>query len=305
MTILLCLLLLPVTAAAGEELEVPAPSAILIERETGTVLWEKNCDERLAPASVTKVMTILLVAEALDAGELRYEDEVTVSATAASMGGSQVYLEEGERMEVRELLKCVVVASANDAAVALAEHMAGSEAAFVLRMNERAAELGMEHTHFSNCTGLPTEGEHLTTARDISLMARELLGHRWITEYTTIWTDSIRDGTFGLSNTNKLIRFYPGATGLKTGYTAAAGHCLAASAERDGVEYIAVVLHCASSEERFASAKTLLGYGFGSFTLVDASMEGAPKPIPVNLGSADYIQPVLGESAKLVLKKAD
>ncbi|MBQ4382526.1 MAG: D-alanyl-D-alanine carboxypeptidase, partial [Oscillospiraceae bacterium] len=257
----------PVPASVSD-LEIAAPSAILVERETGAVIYEKNAHDRLAPASVTKVMTLLLLAEAIDRGDLKMEDTVTCSAAASSMGGSQVYLKEGEQLPVKELLKCVVVASANDAAVALAEHLAGTESAFVALMNRRAKELGMADTVFSNCTGLPAQSEHLSSAADIAAMARELLSHSWIKDFTTIWTDSIRDGQFGLTNTNKLIRFYPGATGLKTGYTDTAGHCLAASALRDGVEYIAVVLHCASSQERFESAKALLSFAFANYTLV-------------------------------------
>lgn len=290
---------------SAEGLDVPAPSAILMEKETGTVLWEKNADERLRPASVTKVMTILLIVEAVDAGTLGLDDVITCSANAAGMGGSQVFLEEGEQMPLREMLKCIVVASANDAAVAVAEHMAGSEAAFAARMNERARELGMANTHFTNCTGLMDDPEHLTTARDIAIMSRELIKHDWIKEYTTIWMDTIRDGQFGLSNTNKLVRFFDGATGLKTGYTSSAGHCLAATAMRDGVEYIAVVLHCASSAERFESAKTLLGYAFGAYTLVEPKPAEVLPVIPVKLGRVDYVQPVLGEEAKFLVRKSD
>lgn len=291
------------TSADG--LDVPAPSAILMEKETGKVLWEKNADERLRPASVTKVMSILLIVEAVDSGALKLTDTITCSAYAAGMGGSQVFLEEGEQMPLSEMLKCIVVASANDATVAVAEHMAGSEAAFVARMNERASQLGMANTHFTNCTGLMDDPEHLTTARDIAIMSRELIKHDWIKEYTTIWTDTIRDGQFGLSNTNKLIRFFDGATGLKTGYTSSAGRCLAATAMRDGVEYIAVVLHCSTSAERFESAKTLLGYAFGAYTLVTPKPVEVLPVIPVKLGRTDYVQPVLGEGGKLLVRKSD
>ncbi|MGM9522194.1 MAG: D-alanyl-D-alanine carboxypeptidase family protein [Oscillospiraceae bacterium] len=289
----------------AEDIDIPAPSAILIEKETGQVLYEKNADELLEPASVTKVMTILLIVEAVDSGAMSLDDMISVSARAASMGGSQVYLEEGEQMQLSEMLKCIVVSSANDAAVAVAEHMAGSEQAFVARMNERAAELNMTNTNFTNCTGLLESSEHRTSARDIAIMARELIKHDWIKEYTTIWMDTIRDGTFGLSNTNKLIRFYSGATGLKTGYTSSAGHCLAATAERDGVEYIAVVLHCASSADRFESAKTLLSYAFGAYTLVSSVPDEVLPPIKVTLGDADYIQPVVSDSAGVLVKKSD
>ena len=291
--------------ADASELVIPAPSAILIERETGTVLYEKDADRKLEPASVTKVMTILLIAEAIDAGEIGFDDTVIVSARAANMGGSQVYLKEGEEMSVREMLKCIVVSSANDCAVAMAEYLAGSEEGFVIRMNERAAELGMVNTSFKNCTGLYDDPTHLTTARDIALMSREVLSHRWIRDFTTIWTDTIRDGTFGLSNTNKLIRFYPGATGLKTGYTSRAGRCLSASAERDGVEYIAVVLNCATTEDRFESAKTLLSYAFANYTTVKVLPGSVIPPVPVELGKARFVQPVLAEEKSVVVKKSE
>ena len=223
------------------ELELAAPSSILMEKTTGEVLYEDNADEKLRPASVTKVMTLLLVMEALEDGRIGWDDMVTTSAAAAAKGGSQIYLEENEQLPLTEMLKSVVVSSANDCACALAEHIAGSEAAFVQRMNERAQELGMANTHFVNCTGLddgPDANEHLTTARDIAIMSRELLKHEKIKEYTTIWMDTVRNGEFGLSNTNKLVRFYDGTTGLKTGYTSGAGYCLSASAERrrDGTD---------------------------------------------------------------------
>ena len=256
--------------------EVPAPSCLLMDRATGTVLYEKNADEPLAPASVTKVMTLLLVMEAIERGQLDWDDTVTASAAAAAKGGSQVYLEEGEQMSLREMVKCVVVSSANDCATALAEAVAGSESGFVEKMNQRAKELGMEHTHFANCTGLDDEAgpeEHYTTARDIAIMSRALLQHDEIREFTTIWMDTIRDGAFGLSNTNKLVRFYQGTTGLKTGYTASAGYCMSASAERDGMELIATVMHCESSTDRFESAKALLDYGFAAY-------RAAPVPLP-------------------------
>ena len=290
---------------AVEDLPLTVPSAVLMEKETGEVLYELNAHERMAPASVTKVMTMLLVMEAVEAGRLDLEEEVTASAHAAEMGGSQIFLKEGERMTARELLKSVAVASANDAAVALAEHLAGSEEAFVARMNARAAELGMADTVFANCTGLPTEGEHLTTAYDIALMSRELIRHAAIKEFTTIWTDTVRDGAFGIANTNKLIRFYEGATGLKTGFTAEAMYCVAATAERDGVEYIAVVLHGETSAARFESAKVLLNYAFAEYTLVSALPDEALPPVPVELGEADAAQPVPAESPRLLLRRAE
>ena len=296
--------LLPVVRAAGPE--VAAPSAILMDAATGQVLYEKNSHERLRPASVTKVMTLLLVMEALDEGRLSWDQTVTASAAAAAKGGSQVYLEEGEQMTMDEMLKSVVVSSANDCATALAEAVAGSEAAFVERMNERAVELGMEDTHFVNCTGLDDEPEaetHLTSAYDIAVMSRELLQHEKIKEYTTIWMDTVRDGQFGLSNTNKLIRFYQGATGLKTGYTSSAGHCLSASAERDGLELIAVVLNCKSSTERFESAKALLDYGFANYALVTPQVPEDLGTVPVVLGTVDTITPVLETPQPILLDK--
>ena len=236
-------------AAAGETAEAAQPaldlsaaSAVLMEKETGTLLYEKASHEKLEPASVTKVMTLLLIFEALDSGRIAKEDVVTVSAYAAGMGGSQVYLKEGEQMTVGELVKCITVVSGNDAAVAMAEYLAGSETAFVEQMNRRAQELGMGDTTFLNCTGLPAQG-HVTSAHDIALMSRELvLNHPGIREYTTIWMDSIRNGAFGLTNTNRLVRFYQGATGLKTGSTDSALYCMSATAERDGMELIAVVM---------------------------------------------------------------
>ena len=228
-------LLLSVSARA---VEVSAPSALLMEKETGTVLFAKNEHEKLEPASVTKIMTLLLTMEAIDGGTLRYEDTVTASPHACSMGGSQIWLKEGERLTVDEMLKAVCVVSANDCAVALAEHLAGSEEAFVERMNRRAAELGMNDTTFKNACGLPAEG-HVTSAYDIALMSRELmLHHPDIRTYTTVWMDTLRDGASSLVNTNKLVRFYDGTTGLKTGSTSAAGYCISATAERDGMELI-------------------------------------------------------------------
>lgn len=304
----LALMLCVLPAARAEGVEIAAPSAILMDAATGTILYEKNAHERLAPASVTKIMTLLLVMEALDSGRISWDDMVTASETAAGKGGSQVYLEVGEQMSMDEMLKSVVVSSANDCATALAEHVAGSEAAFVERMNARAAELGLEDTHFVNCTGLddePNAAEHLTSAYDIAVMSRELLKHDEIRKYTTIWMDTVRDGQFGLSNTNKLVRFYQGTTGLKTGYTKAAGHCLSASAQRDGIELIAVVLHCESSSDRFQSAKALLDYGFANYALVSAELPEAPEPIRVKLGTQSLVTPVLQESAPVLIEKGE
>lgn len=304
----LALMICVLPAAKAEGLEIAAPSAILMDAATGTILYEKNAHERLAPASVTKVMTLLLVMEALDSGRITWDDMVTASETAAGKGGSQVYLEVGEQMSMDEMLKSVVVSSANDCATALAEHVAGSEAAFVERMNARAAELGLEDTHFVNCTGLddePNAAEHLTSAYDIAVMSRELLKHDEIRKYTTIWMDTVRDGQFGLSNTNKLVRFYQGTTGLKTGYTKAAGHCLSASAQRDGIELIAVVLHCESSSDRFQSAKALLDYGFANYALVSAELPDVPEPIRVKLGTQTLVTPVLQDSAPILIEKGE
>lgn len=294
----------PPVRAAGPD--IAAPSAILMDAATGTVLYEKNASERLRPASVTKVMTLLLVMEALDTGRIGWDDTVIASEAACAKGGSQVYLEPGEEMSMDEMLKSVVVSSANDCATALAEHVAGSESAFVGMMNQRAQELGLLDTNFVNCTGLddaPEAAEHLTTAHDIAVISRELLKHDRIRDYTTIWMDTVRGGKFGLSNTNKLVRFYQGTTGLKTGYTSAAGHCLAASAKRDGIELIAVVLHCASSADRFSSAKALLDYGFANYALVSAEMPEPLQPVPVTLGQKAAVQPELQQAAPILIEK--
>ena len=302
--VLLAGAMLPAVRAA--ELDLPAPSYVLMERSTGEVLLEHNAHERLRPASVTKVMTLLLIMEALDDGRIGWDDMVQTSAAAAAKGGSQIYLEENEQLPLEEMLKSIVVSSANDCACAMAEHIAGSEAAFVEMMNARAEQLGMTDTHFVNCTGLddePEAAEHLTTAYDIALMSRELLGHEGIKKYTTIWMDTVRDGQFGLSNTNKLVRFYDGTTGLKTGYTSAAGHCLSASAERNGMELIAVVLHCASSTDRFESAKALLNYGFSNYALVTPEPGELPA-VPVTLGTAAEITPVLADETPILIDKA-
>jgi len=293
------------SAESPADIDISAPSAILMEKETGTVLYEKDADRKLEPASVTKVMTILLIAEAVEAGTLKLDDMVTASAEAAGMGGSQVFLKEGEQMSADEMLKCIVVSSANDAAVAMAEHIAGTEQAFVARMNKRAAELGCANTNFTSCTGLLDDASHLTTARDVAVMSRELLRHGWIRKYTTIWMDTIRGGAFGLSNTNKLIYYYKGATGLKTGFTRAAGYCLSATAERDGVEYIAVVMGCADSKGRFESAKTLLSYGFANYALVDAAPSEALPPVPVTLGKAETVQPLIPDAGKLLVVRGE
>ena len=298
------LCILPARAAVAGAPEVAAGAAVLMEKETGTVLYEEHAHDKLEPASVTKVMTLLLVMEAIDNGTLGVDETVQVSARAASMGGSQVYLKEGETMTVRDLLKAVAVVSGNDAAVTLAERVAGSESAFVERMNQRAAELGMADTTFMNCTGLPAAG-HLTSAHDIAVMSRELiLRHPAIREYTTIWMDSIRDGAFQLSNTNKLIRFYDGATGLKTGSTDAALYCLSATAERDGMELIAVILKSPTSAQRFETAKSMLDFGFANYTVLDAHPAQALAPVDVLLGEAEQVQPVLAGTSRVLVEKA-
>lgn len=303
--VLLCMALPWQTRAA--EMDVNAKSALLMDAATGTVLFEKNAHEALAPASVTKIMTMLLIMEAIDSGSIGYDDMVTASESAAAKGGSQVYLKAGEQMAVSEMLKSIAVSSANDCACAMAEHLSGSEGAFVDRMNQRARELGMEDTHFVNCTGLddsPEATRHRTSAYDIALMSRELLTrHPDIKKYTTIWMDTIRNGAFGLSNTNKLIRFYPGATGLKTGFTSGAGYCLSATAQRDGMELIAVTMGCESAKIRNAACKQLLDYGFANFALVSPDLEDVPG-VPVVLGKEKTVPLTPGENRQLLVPKA-
>ncbi len=265
-----CLFGVPVSAETKDDMpfDVRADSAVLMEAETGTVLYAKNADRALPPASVTKIMTLLLFMEEVDGGNISLDEKLTVSEYAASMGGSQVYLEPGESMAAEELLKCVIIATANDAAVTLGEKVAGSEEAFVKRMNERAAELGMCNTNFENVTGLDdSTTKHLTSAYDIALMSQALLRHPKILEYSTIWMDTIRDGAFGLTNTNRLIRFYDGATGLKTGSTSKAGFCMSATAMRDGMHLIAVVMGADTRDIRNETAKQLLDYGFANYSL--------------------------------------
>ena len=289
--------------AQAAELAVESKSCLLMEKTTGQVLYAVNEHEPLEPASVTKVMTILLTMEAIDSGSLSYGDLVTASAYACSMGGSQIWLKENEQLTVEDMLKAVCVVSANDASVALAEHLAGSAEAFVEQMNQRAAELGMADTHFVNPTGLPAKG-HVTSAHDIALMSRELiLNHPDIRRFTTIWTDSLRDGAFGLSNTNKLIRFYPGATGLKTGSTDAALYCLSATAERDGMELISVVMGAPTSTQRFEGAKVLLNYGFAAYGLAQAQPPQPLAPIPVILGDQAAVTPRLAEDPTILAPK--
>ena len=293
----LCMVtLLPVQAAAVE-LPLTSRAALLMEKTTGQILFAQNEHEKLEPASVTKIMTLLLTMDAIDSGALAYDDVVTVSANAAGMGGSQVFLAEGEQITVEELLKCVCVSSGNDAAVALAEKVAGVTELFVEQMNNRARGLGMDDTHFVNPTGLTAEG-HVTSAHDIALMSRELLTkHPDIRSFTTIWTDSIRNGTFDLANTNKLIRRYDGATGLKTGYTASAGYCISATAEREGMELIAVVMKGETADKRNADAKALLNYGFSAYALASAAPEEPLPALPVTMGETDSVSLTLPPDA--------
>lgn len=295
--------IIPVFAEAPQ-MELSAKSAVLMEASTGKILFEKSAHDRLPPASVTKIMTMLLVMEALDNGQCKLEDAVHTSALAASMGGSQVFLEENEEMSVDEMLKAVAVASGNDAAVALAEFIGGSHENFVAKMNERAKQLGMNDTTFINCNGLDEEG-HLTSAHDIALMSQELLKHPKIFDYTTIWMDSLRNGQFGLVNTNKLIRFYTGATGLKTGSTSVAGFCVSATAKRDDMQLIAVVMGAPSSKERFADATKLLDYGFANYAISNSlvSEEELPK-IPVEKGMQSAVEIGLSQDFNMLLEKS-
>ena len=306
--IILCLVLsaVPVSAASSGP-TVAGKSALLMDAATGKVLLEQNAHEKLAPASVTKVMTMLLIMEAIDTGKIGWNDTVTASEAAAAKGGSQIYLKVGETMSVTDLVRSIAVSSANDAACAMAEHIAGSEAAFVEAMNRRARELGMENTLFANCTGLDDEADvtrHYTSAYDIALMSRELmLHHPDIQQYTTIWMDSIRGGTFGLANTNKLIRFYPGATGLKTGFTSAAGFCLSATAEREGMGLIAVVMGAETSKERFAACKALLDYGFANYALTEPQLPDNCT-VPVKLGLQSTVTAVPAAEGRQLIDKA-
>ena len=292
--------------AKATALEVEAKSALLMDVATGTILFEQNSHEPLAPASVTKVMTMLLIMEAIDSGKIGWSDSVTTSEAAAAKGGSQVFLKVGETMAVEEMVKSIAVSSANDCACAMAEHLCGSEVAFVEAMNNRAKELGMDDTTFVNCTGLddaPDAASHKTSAHDIALMSRELLHkHPDITKFTTIWMDSIRNGEFGLSNTNKMVRFYNGCTGLKTGFTRGAGYCLSASAERDGLELIAVVMGCETSQKRFAACKALLDYGFANYALVEPELPEEAN-VPVKLGVAESVRAIPSSDGKMLIDK--
>ena len=297
----LCLLALLPTTADAVELPLTSRAALLMEKTTGQILFAQNEHEALEPASVTKIMTLLLTMDAIDSGALSYDDVVTVSANAAGMGGSQVFLAEGEKITVEDLLKSVCVSSGNDAAVALAEKVSGVTELFVEQMNNRAKGLGMDDTHFVNCTGLTAKG-HVTSAYDIALMSRELLTrHPDIRRFTTIWTDTIRGGAFGLANTNKLIRFYDGATGLKTGYTTSAGYCISATAEREGMELIAVIMKGETADKRNTDAKALLNYGFSTYALVSAAPEEPLPALPVSMGQAEQVSLTLPEEGVTAL----
>ncbi len=294
--------------AEGENsLNIKAKSAVLMDFSTGEVLYSFNENEKLFPASVTKIMPMVLFMEALDSGKIALTDEVTASNNAASKGGSQIWLKEGERMTVNDLLKATAIGSANDAVTALGEHIAGSEEAFVKMLNEKAAALGMKNTHFDNCSGLDDETDtHLTTAYDIALMSRELLKHEKIKDYTTVWMDTLRGGETELVNTNRLVRFYKGTTGLKTGTTSKAGHCLSASAERDGLHLIAVVMGASNSTDRFEGAKAMLNWGFSNFEtytpLIDSS---SFSPLRVLKGIETHVQPILSEVTPITLKSGE
>ena len=296
-------LLLPAFPAQGADLEVTAPSAVLMEASTGQVLFEKDPHAVRSCASITKVMTLCLVFEAIDSGRLSLDQTLTASAHAASMGGSDIWLEEGEAMSVDDLMKATVIMSANDAAVVLAEAVSGSEDAFVERMNQKAQELGMNDTAFKNCNGLDEEG-HVTSAYDVALMSRELIRHEKIFDYTLTWMDSVRGGETQLVNTNKLIRSYQGITGLKTGTTGQAGSCITATAEREGLSLIAVVLGADSTDHRFQDAAALLDYGFGGWRVTEPE---APvlDPVPVAQGMAPTVEVQAGESPSILLEAAE
>ncbi len=290
-------------SAVGMPIEIASESAILMDADSGKILAVQNENKKLYPASVTKIMSILLVAEAIDSGQISFDTEVVASAEACEKGGSQIWLEPGEIMTVDELLRAAVIGSANDATTALAELVAGSEGAFVTMMNDRAIELGMNNTYFENCSGLDDTAEnHLTTAKDIALMSRELLKHKWITEYTTVWMDTLRNGETELTNTNKLIRFYEGATGLKTGTTSKAGSCLSASANRNNTHLIAVVMGAPTSNDRFSDAKALLNWGFANYVNATLKVDSSlVVPVNVKRATATSIMPVIPEGVEALV----
>lgn len=293
-----------VTTSAGVAPEVKAKGAVLLEAGTGQLLFESNSHEKLAPASITKIMSLLLVMEALDTGKLTMETTISASEHACSMGGSQIWLEPNETMTVHELLKAAVIASANDATVALGEAIAGSEEGFVAKMNQRAAELSMNDTHFVNCTGLDAEG-HLTSAHDVAVMSRALIGHEKIFEYSTVWMDTLRGGEMSLVNTNKLVRYYEGCKGLKTGTTSTAGHCLSAVAEKNGMMLIAVVMGAGNSNDRFLGARKLLDYGFANYTFTEVQVPKKQlKKIPVQKGMQTEVTVQAAGTKKLLTENS-
>lgn len=299
---------LPVFAEEPQdEMDLKSKSAVLMEFSTGKILYEKNSHEKLLPASVTKVMTLVLIMEALDAGKIKLEDKVTTSARAVEMGGSQIFLEQGEQMTVNDMLKAICVASANDASVAMAEHIVGSEQAFIKKMNEKAKQLGMNDTIFYNTTGLDdTEPCNTTSAYDIALMSRELMKHPKVFDYTTIWIDSLRNGKFGLSNTNKLIKFYPGAIGLKTGSTSKALFSLASAAKRDNLTLIATIMSGPTSPERFNDAKKLLDLGFANYKAIPVAKKGGViKEIEVRKGLYQKVNALAGDDITVLVNKGD
>ena len=291
------------TSAVGTVLDIKAKSAVLLEPNTGKILYEQNADEPLPPASITKIMSLLLVMEALDRGDFTLETVVNASEHACSMGGSQIWLEPGEGMTVHDLLKATVIASANDACVALGELVAGSEEGFVELMNSRAKELGMNSTTFKNCTGLDAEG-HITTANDVAIMSGELIKHDLIKDYSTVWMDTLRDGKSELVNTNKLVRFYKGTTGLKTGTTSVAKYCLSATAEREGLSLVAVVMAGETSTDRFEGAKKLLDFGFANFSFSQIGAELRETEIPVLKGEKKTLKIKATEELSLLAQKS-
>ena len=291
------------TSAVGTVLDIKAKSAVLLEPNTGKILYEQNADEPLPPASITKIMSLLLVMEALDRGDFTLETVVNASEHACSMGGSQIWLEPGEGMTVHDLLKATVIASANDACVALGELVAGSEEGFVELMNSRAKELGMNSTTFKNCTGLDAEG-HITTANDVAIMSGELIKHDLIKDYSTVWMDTLRDGKSELVNTNKLVRFYKGTTGLKTGTTSVAKYCLSATAEREGLSLVAVVMAGETSTDRFEGAKKLLDFGFANFSFSQIGAELKETEIPILKGEKKTLKIKATEKLSLLAQKS-
>ncbi len=291
-------------AAIGTQLDIKAKSAILMEVNTGKILYEMNADEKLPPASITKIMSLLLVMEAISSGKMSVEDVITASEHACSMGGSQIWLEPGETMTVDDLLKAAVIASANDATVALGEQIAGSEEGFVAMMNARAKELGMTNTNFINATGLDAEG-HISSAHDVAIMSAELIKHDLIKNYSTVWMDSLRGGESELVNTNKLVRFYEGTTGLKTGTTSGAGHCLSATAERNGLELVAVIMSGDTSNDRFNGAKKLLDYGFANYEYASIAPQLDINEIEIENGVEKTVKIKAPNNFGALLKKSE